>query len=333
MQNILAIDGYNTLLSLMHLKSRDVLWDYLTEIKSYMEGRQIHKAVIFKDAGESAYRLSMYPEYKSDRKVMREKMKEKDPAEAARREAFMKEAREVLDILPSFGIEVFSLPRIEADDCIAYLVQHTDLTKFRIATLSSDTDLFQLIRPNVVQRGLLAKMKYKPLDLEVGAGNWVTRDSFINAYGTSPEKWHIVKSLAGDTSDSITSPKGLGEGFALAMVKKYDTLEEILQRAADGTLDIPRLQAKTKEALGSPEGRAMVERNVLLTRLNYTPEQEAEIFSGAAKEKIDDLISRLSAPPDVDMSVVEDCMIKSGKVGFFNQIRLWEKTLKGKNNT
>jgi len=289
MTNILLVDSYNALFQLLHVHEPNVFWRFTTDLKGIMADLKISKVIMCCDAGSSKYRLEKYPAYKGTRQEARDKA---TPAEVARRDKFMAETRVFLDECPMFGFEVVKCPGIEADDIIAYFVQHVDLTKFRLGILSSDTDLFQLIRPNVVQRSYSDKMKFKPLALDVPKKVWVNYARFLDVYDVTPEQWPHVKALAGDTGDNITSPAGLGDTFALKLIQKYGNIDGVFKAANDDTLDIPRMTQKVKTALASAEGQAMVRRNMELVSLLYTPEVEAQIF-GHWASKIDAVIANL----------------------------------------
>lgn len=325
MTNVLLVDAYNALFQLMHVKESNVFWRFTTDLKTIISDLNIGKVVMCCDAGKSKYRLAKYPEYKSDRQVARDKA---DPKEVARRAQFMQDASDYLNSCGMFGIEVVKCPGVEADDIIAYFVQHTDLTKFRLAILSSDSDLFQLLRPNVVQRSYSEKMKFKPLKLDVPKKVWVNTTRFIDVYNMEPWQWAHVKSLSGDKGDSIYSPEGLGDMLAMAMVQKYGTIDSVFNAATEGTLDIPRLPHKVKVALASSEGQAMVRRNMELVNLLYTPETEADIFDGWF-DYLDSAIARFGEAPEVDTDLVKERMFQDGRVKLYHECDSWVKEFRG----
>lgn len=333
MTNILLVDAYNVLLTLMHVKEKDVFWRAATDIKQIMYDLGISKVVMCCDAGDSKYRLSKYPEYKLTRREARAKEELEKPAEAARKAAFIKDAKEFIDLSPMFGFDVVKCPGIEADDIIAYFVQHTDLTTHRIAILSSDTDILQVIRPNVVQRSYSKKMKFKPLDVDVPPKVWVNTSRFIEVYGIEPKQWVHFKALAGDTSDNITSPEGLGEGGALKLIQKYGDIDTIFKEAEAGTLQIPRLAKKAKAALATEEGQAMVRRNVDIVSLLYTDEQHKELFVDTGWDvALDEVIDTLSEPPLVEGTTIKERMLEDGRVGLHHSFDEWVNMFRGANH-
>jgi DNA polymerase-1 len=103
--------------------------------------------------------------------------------------------------LPELGFNnVFIQKGYEADDIIASL---TELVpgNTKGVIVSSDHDLYQLLRRNVVM--------YMPKDRKE-----YTVEDFKEEWGVDPAMWSTVKSLAGCDSDNIPGIDGVGEKTA-----------------------------------------------------------------------------------------------------------------------
>lgn len=103
------------------------------------------------------------------------------------------------DYLPSAGFtNIFGADGFEADDVIAKLVE--DLPDdHRAVVFSSDKDLYQLIRENVVMWD---------------GKQMVTEARFKEEWGIEPKDWKYVKALAGCASDTIPGCARVGETTA-----------------------------------------------------------------------------------------------------------------------
>jgi 5'-3' exonuclease len=281
------------------------------------------------DKGSSVYRIAKYPEYKSARKARRADEDARNPSNRARREEFLSDVDEFLETASIFGFDIIQSPGLEADDQIAYFCNHTPLEDNRLAILSSDTDLLQLIRPNIVQRALTEKMKLKPTDIQIPPKVWVNETRFKEAYQIEPASYMVVKALGGDTGDSITSPEGLGEMYALRLVQKYGTLDNIFAVAKENAIDIPRLPQKVKDALKLQENIDMIMRNVGLVNLRHGAEAEAELYPPLTRAKMDEVIASIGEPPEIDDTEIKELMFKCGKVRLYDTFEDWIKPFRG----
>lgn len=320
---ILVIDALNCLFQLKHRKSSSVLWDFITDMKQIACDLKISRVVMCCDAGQSTYRLKLHPGYKGDRIKNKEKESDKDKADRAK---FLEEANQVIKLAPLFGFDVVKVKGVEADDLVAYLACHTDLTSNRLAILSSDSDLFQLLRPNIVQRSYSDKMTLKPLDYKIPPKVWLNTARFKEAYEIDPWQYAHYKALAGDTGDSIKSPYKVGETSAMRMIQKWGTLEGV--KANLGNLgSIPRFSSVGKDNLRAEF--AMVEANLPLVNLNHTPEVFQEMFGDAGIKTMQGVIERLQEPPTLDDDALKELMFQDGKVRFYDGFEAWTMPLRG----
>ena len=330
-RNILLIDGLNSLFQLNHNNTplKDLLWTFVTDLKRIMGELHINRAVLVYDKGESRYRMKLHPGYKGERKARRAKEALDDPAKAAADARFRDAAFRVIGQLPAFGIETLCFPNVEADDVIAYMVNHLDTDLYQVYIMSTDTDLLQLLRPGVQQRGYCKTMGLKPTDVKIPDKVWVNVKRFTDAYGFAPHQYTHMKALAGDRGDSVPSPPGLGEGWALKLIQTYGSLDGV--RANLDDLRIPRMPAKVKEALKSNWG--LVEQAYELVNLRHTPEQEQAIFTAQEVATVTEAMERFAEAPKLQDDLLKEMLLEAGKVGVFKAYEVWRLPLSGQTAT
>jgi DNA polymerase-1 len=147
-------------------------------------------------------RREIYPPYKDGPKQHLTTAK----AERARAEVHrqIKELHESL--LPTLGFaNLFAACGHEADDLIASLCHILPALESAII-ISTDKDLFQLIRGNVNVYNPRTKVR---IDLQ----------AFWRRYGVLPDAWPAVKALHGDEGDNVPGIDGVGEITALKYVR------------------------------------------------------------------------------------------------------------------
>jgi 5'-3' exonuclease len=126
----------------------------------------------------------------------------------------------VVELLDLMGIATIGVPDYEAEDVIGTIALRTT---GRIAIVSGDRDLFQLVRdPNVVVlypvRGVT--------DLTV-----VDEKEISRRYGIPGRSYADFAILRGDPSDGLPGVRGVGAKTAASLVSTHGTLEEILEAA------------------------------------------------------------------------------------------------------
>ncbi|MDG5787828.1 5'-3' exonuclease H3TH domain-containing protein [Evansella sp. AB-P1] len=163
------------------------------------------------DMGSKTFRTEMYPNYKANRG--------EPPVELIPQFDIVKDVVEELDI-PNVGLVGY-----EADDCIGTLAHHYKEDS-EVYILTGDQDILQLIEENV----------YVVL-LKKGYGNYEVykEDVFFEEKGITPQQMVDLKALMGDSSDNYPGVKGIGEKTALNLLKKYETIEGILDNIQELT--------------------------------------------------------------------------------------------------
>jgi DNA polymerase I len=185
--------------------------------------------VVFDGAGSSNNRKNIIPEYKAARNITRVTKHELFDSLEEEDDSKVDQIVRIIQYLKTLPVKTISLPRVEADDIIAYL-SDTLLTKpeDRAFIVSSDKDYLQLVTEQVIV--------YRPIEKE-----YYTTDTVKEKFNVPPHNFLLYKLLMGDNSDGITGIKGLGPK---GLFKKFPELAE-RDLSFDDLLDIA--EAKLKE--------------------------------------------------------------------------------------
>ena len=130
----------------------------------------------------------------------------------------------LFEILEGCGIAVVGYPGCEAEDVIGTLAERAP---GRVAIVSGDRDLFQLVRdPKVVV--LYPRRGVSKMD-EVNEG-------YIEArYGIPGRAYLDFAVLRGDPSDGLPGVRGIGEKLASSLVARYGSLDGVLEAATSSS--------------------------------------------------------------------------------------------------
>lgn len=179
-------------------QSCGVIFGFLRQLQTISKRLNTNKFLFCWDT-RSSKRIELYPNYKANRhKVLSPEDQELNDIAYAQFNLLKDE------ILPKIGFKnIFYAKGYESDDIIAGLVNDNDL-KFVI--VSTDGDLYQLLQEGVS----MLISNDKPL---------FTEDLFVQKYNISPEKWAMVKAIAGCSTDNIAGVVGVGEKTAIKFLK------------------------------------------------------------------------------------------------------------------
>ena len=173
--------------------------------------------VIFDGAGSSNNRKNLLPEYKSGRNLQRITNWEAFDNLEDEHDAKVDQIVRIIQYLKTLPVKTIGIPKVEADDVIAYLSNAIPSSpKDKVFIVSSDKDFLQLINENVIV--------YRPMEKE-----FYTEETVIEKFKMTPHNFILYKTLMGDNSDKVAGIKGLGEK------KLYKLLPELSER--DLTLD------------------------------------------------------------------------------------------------
>ncbi|WP_341760486.1 DNA polymerase I [Candidatus Endowatersipora endosymbiont of Watersipora subatra] len=184
----------------------NMLWKLLSDVHHKSLGIiPSHFAVIF-DHSATTFRNQIYSDYKSKR--------DSPPEDLRSQFQLIRKATE------AFNIPYIEKDGYEADDIIATYAKQVSEIGGHLTIISSDKDFMQLVGPHVT---IFDAIK----GLHIGYNEVVER------FSVGPEKFIDLQALAGDSSDNIPGVPGIGLKIAAQLLKKYNSLEEILERASE----------------------------------------------------------------------------------------------------
>jgi DNA polymerase-1 len=123
-----------------------------------------------------------------------------------------------LEMMEAFNIPVFSAQGYEADDVIGTLAKQAAEAGIDTHLVTLDSDLIQLIQPNVQ----IYMMRPYQRDHVI-----YNEESARARYGFAPIRMVDYKALRGDSSDNIPGIPGVGDGTASKLLAQYDGIDEI----------------------------------------------------------------------------------------------------------
>jgi DNA polymerase-1 len=124
----------------------------------------------------------------------------------------------IRDVVSAFNVPIVEMEGYEADDVLGTVARLSAAQGVPVVILTGDRDLLQLVDDNT--RVLLA-----------GRGGTEEYDAAaVEAkLGVRPDQVVDFKAMTGDSSDNIPGVRGVGQKTAMALLKKYGTLEAIYE--------------------------------------------------------------------------------------------------------
>ena len=182
---------------------------YLDMVARLQRDRGPHEIIhALDDDWKPAARVEAYADYKSKRN--------EEPDDLTAQFELLAEALGLLGMTQAWA------PDWEAEDAIGTLCARAP-KRDRIEIVTGDRDLLQLVRDPGV-RVLITKRGVSDLGEMDEAG-------VEEKYGVPPSRYADFAILRGDPSDALPGVMGVGEKTALALVKAYDSLDEMIEDA------------------------------------------------------------------------------------------------------
>ncbi|RUM66036.1 MAG: DNA polymerase I [Sulfurospirillum sp.] len=153
------------------------------------------------DSKERAIRKDIDPNYKANR-----------PAPP---EDLVKQLPVAIELIEKMGFPKVEIPRYEADDVIASLVDCAKEQGIKVKIVSHDKDLYQLIDDDRV-------VLYDPMKkVEINEAKCIEK------FGVPPAQIVDYLALVGDASDNIPGVRGIGPKGATKLLKEFGSIENI----------------------------------------------------------------------------------------------------------
>lgn len=160
-------------------------------------------AVAFDQRLATSYRSRIYPPYKANRNPA-------PPGLPAQFDACRELCRHL-------GVAMFMSPEYEADDIIGTLAASMRSEGVRSAFITRDKDLAQLVRDG-------------DLFWDFGARGQFGYHDIQRHFGVAPERFADYLALTGDDVDNIPGVPGVGHKTAAALMKEFESLEDLYAR-------------------------------------------------------------------------------------------------------
>jgi DNA polymerase-1 len=228
------------------------------------------------DKGQSAYRNSVYPEYKGTR-VSSSNERDRDPEVDFQ----FKLTRDLLDKMSLFS---YSENQTEADDVIATTV-YKFCDEIDIVIVSSDHDVRQLIRN---ERVTVVKPS---LNTTRAPEEVFTYREILADYGIVPPRLPEIWALHGDSSDNVPGAAGVGPKTAFKLISEFGTLDRVL---ASGNKKIVGQESIVRRAFELIELRGDVARcEYKLDELEFKPEVDLQLIETLKRYEFNSILTKL----------------------------------------
>ncbi|HEX3629990.1 MAG TPA: DNA polymerase I [Candidatus Dormibacteraeota bacterium] len=123
------------------------------------------------------------------------------------------------DIVRAFGIPIYEVRGVEADDVIGTLARQARERGLHSTIVTGDLDALQLVNDDVFvltsKRGVSETVLYTP-------------DRVRQRYGLEPAQTVDLKGLIGDVSDNIPGIRGIGEKTAIKLIQEFGSVEQLV---------------------------------------------------------------------------------------------------------
>src|SRR3989475_854714 len=124
------------------------------------------------------------------------------------------------DIVRAFGIPIYEVQGVEADDVIGTLASQAREQGLHSTIVTGDLDALQLVNDDVFvltsKRGVSETVLYTP-------------DRVRERYGLEPIQTVDLKGLVGDVSDNIPGIRGIGEKTAIKLIQEFGSVESLVE--------------------------------------------------------------------------------------------------------
>lgn len=205
------------------------IYQFITMLRKLLSENLYHRVYVFWDGNYSGkLRYEIYNPYKSDRG--KDYINGTQPID----EEELRERRVVMQYLEDLFIRQLKNEVVESDDFIAHYCLNKNKNE-KITICTNDSDMAQLISEDV----RIYFIHFK---------NYVDTNNFSSYFCYNLENAALVKSMIGDTADSIKGIKGLGVDTLLKhfpeLKERKVSLTQIIERAKQ--IQKERLEQKKK---------------------------------------------------------------------------------------
>jgi DNA polymerase-1 len=235
------------------------LWDLMVNQKP------THIAVAFDPKGDT-FRHTYYPEYKANRE--------------AQPEDITLAMQYIPKIVEAFNIPVVMVPNYEADDVIGTLAKQAEKEGYKVYMVTPDKDYAQLVSSNIFM--------YKPSRQGNGIEILGEKEILQNWEIERVDQVIDVLGLQGDSVDNIPGIPGIGPKTAVALLKEFGTVENLIANAH-------KLKGKQQENVMKFADQALLSKKLATIDIHSPIEFDANTFTldPVNKEKLKEIFLEL----------------------------------------
>jgi 5'-3' exonuclease len=172
------------------------------------------------------------------------------------------------EVLAAFGLPMVEAEGWEADDAIGTLCAQADPAD-RVDVVTGDRDLLQLVRDDGPAVRVLFTVKGVS---ELGVFD---EAAVLAKYGVPAERYVDFAILRGDPSDGLPGVKGVGDKTARDLIRRYGTVEELLDDADGQTPGLARQLRAAGDYLSAMRAVVPVRTDVALRWSRTTRDDDA----------------------------------------------------------
>ena len=225
------------------------IYGFTTMTLKFIKAYQPEYLLVVFDAGRETFRNRMYQDYKSNRPEAPPQLIPQFPY--------------IRKVLEALHVPLLELEGFEADDLIATLARHFTGRDTGVVVVSGDKDLMQLVNESV---RLFDPMKEK----------WIGVPEVKEKFGVDPERVIEVMGLMGDAVDNIPGVKGIGEKTAVALIQRFQSLENLFDHLDDLEKTDLRAADRIRKTLLEGKEAAFLSRDLARVRTDAPIEVELE---------------------------------------------------------
>jgi DNA polymerase I len=218
------IDGssyiYRAFYAIGHLSNSkglptNAIYGFTQMLLKVLKDHQPDYIAIAFDSRAPTFRSTVYKEYKANRPAMPENLSLQIPY--------------IKKIVEGYRIATLEAEGFEADDLIGTVAKAME-SKVDVVIITGDKDILQLVSDGIL---VYDTMKGKKFGI----------DEVMERFGVKPAQVVEVMGLAGDAIDNIPGVPGIGEKTAMALIKTFGSIDNLLAHVDQ----VP--QAKLREKL------------------------------------------------------------------------------------
>ena len=204
------------------------IYGFARELLRLIEQEKPEYIAVAFDVGKT-FRDQLFPEYKGTREKMPDDLRPQ-----------IERIRKMVD---AFNIPRLEMEGFEADDVLGSVARIATEQGLGVKIITGDRDLLQLVD------------KRTAVYLAGDDKNFITDDDVRAKLGVLPKQVVDYKAIVGDKSDNIPGVAGVGEKTAIALIEKYNTLDNIYKHIDD-------IEKRWKTKLEASKDNAYLSRNL-----------------------------------------------------------------------